>query len=249
MMSDYELAALSDIHGNIWALEAVLRHIDKRGIREIVNLGDSIYGPLDPMRTAQLLMEREFASLSGNEDRMILEMVNNISPTLEFVRNEIDDEVMSWLVAQPSMLRMGDIVMFHGTPESDTEYLLERVTEEGVMIRSPDELSRILDSLDCRIVLCGHSHIPRVASFPEEKVVINPGSVGLQAYTDDSPYPHEMETSSPHARYSLIASKDGIVHIENIVIPYDWSSAERTAARNGRSDWADWLRTGRAKSC
>jgi hypothetical protein len=45
------LAVLADIHGNRWALEAVLADIRGRGIRAMVNLGDSLYGPLDPAGT------------------------------------------------------------------------------------------------------------------------------------------------------------------------------------------------------
>ena len=249
MVDDLNLAVLSDIHGNIWALEAVLDHIDERGVKTIINLGDSLYGPLDPMKTAQLLMEREIVSITGNEDRLILETEDNPNPTLESVRNAIDDDVLSWLVAQPRILRMGDFVMFHGTPESDSEYLLEEVKDDGVTARSQDELSSILDSLDCRYILCGHSHIPRVILLPDERVIVNPGSVGLQAYTDDSPYPHVMETLSPHARYSIISAKNDIAYIEEILIPYDWSSVAEVAVRNGRPDWANWLTIGRAKSC
>jgi predicted phosphodiesterase len=49
------VAVLSDIHGNRWALEAVLDDISRRGIRDMVNLGDSLYGPLDPGGTAQIV--------------------------------------------------------------------------------------------------------------------------------------------------------------------------------------------------
>ena len=49
------LAVIADIHGNRWALEAVLQDIDRRGIQQIVNLGDHLTGPLDPAGTAEFL--------------------------------------------------------------------------------------------------------------------------------------------------------------------------------------------------
>jgi predicted phosphodiesterase len=49
---DLTIAVIADIHGNRWALEAVLADIDRRYIGQIVNLGDSLLGPLDPVGTA-----------------------------------------------------------------------------------------------------------------------------------------------------------------------------------------------------
>ncbi|SDD65802.1 Calcineurin-like phosphoesterase superfamily domain-containing protein [Priestia aryabhattai B8W22] len=54
-----KIAIISDIHGNSLALEAVLSDISRRGINTIFNLGDSLYGPLDPLGTFKLLMEHE----------------------------------------------------------------------------------------------------------------------------------------------------------------------------------------------
>jgi putative phosphoesterase len=249
MMPTEEIAVLSDIHGNLWALEAVLDHIEGRGIDKIVNLGDSIYGPLEPKKTAQLLIERDIPSVSGNEDRMIVDSNAPLSPTLDFVRRVTNDSVASWLVACPATLKMGDIFMFHGTPSSDSEYLLEEVTKDVVRLRCHTEILGRLESIESRIVLCGHSHVPHVVALSDQRLVINPGSVGLQAYTDDVPYPHEMETGSPHARYSILSITKRKTTVDNLVVPYDWQSASVTAEKNGREDWAQWLRTGRAKSC
>src|SRR5258706_11394735 len=63
------LAVIADIHGNRWALEAILQDIDRRGIQQIVNLGDHLTGPLDPAGTADLLLTRTMVSVCGNDDR------------------------------------------------------------------------------------------------------------------------------------------------------------------------------------
>src|SRR5690348_4802680 len=63
------LAVIADIHGNRWALEAILQDIDRRGIQQIVNLGDHLIGPLDPAGTADLLLTRKMVSVCGNDDR------------------------------------------------------------------------------------------------------------------------------------------------------------------------------------
>ena len=55
------IAAVSDIHGNLFALDAVLADIERRGVDLIVNLGDIVSGPLLPRETAERLMSLELA--------------------------------------------------------------------------------------------------------------------------------------------------------------------------------------------
>jgi len=55
------------------------------------------------------------------------------------------------------------------------------------------------------VILCGHTHIQRSVSLPTGQTVVNPGSVGLPAYEDDSPTYHKMESGSPHARYAIVS--------------------------------------------
>ncbi|WP_420409653.1 hypothetical protein [Hoeflea sp.] len=73
----------------------------------------------------------------------------------------------------------------------------------------------------------------------------NPGSVGLQAYSDETPTPHVIANHSPHARYALIEAVEGKWSINHRTIEYDWQSAAQAAALNDRPDWAHALATGR----
>ncbi len=70
---------------------------------------------------------------------------------------------------------------------------------------SPD--SRTLASISAivqPVILCGHSHVPRTVALPHGKLIVNPGSVGLPAYTMETPAHYMMESGSPHARYALL---------------------------------------------
>jgi hypothetical protein len=69
------------------------------------------------------------------------------------------------------------------------------------------------------------------------KHIVNPGSVGLQAYTDDAPEPHAMECGSPHARYAVLSRAGDQWSIEAVSLPYAWNKAAGAARRNGRNDW------------
>ena len=136
--------------------------------------------------------------------------------------------------------------LFHGTPERDSEYLLQEVRETGVFPRKSEDLAEILASYPQQVFLCGHDHVPCTVYFPDGRIIVNPGSVGLPAYNDDLPFPHVMQTFTPHARYSIIHQKTNGIQVENIAVPYDWHWAVSLAIKNNRSDWAEWLQTGRA---
>ena len=95
------------------------------------------------------------------------------------------------------------------------------------------------------LVLCGHTHVPRAMQLDDGRLIVNPGSVGLQAYDDDMPYPHRVENGTPHARYALLEKSAAGWAVELLAVPYDWREAARLAARNGWAGWEIALRTGR----
>src|SRR6266704_67511 len=67
-----KLAVLSDIHGNLPALEAVVADAEGRGCTAFVNLCDILSGPLWPCETADSLMPRGWSTISGNHERQLL---------------------------------------------------------------------------------------------------------------------------------------------------------------------------------
>lgn len=58
MKDGEKIAVISDIHGNKWALKEVINDIKERNIDTIFNLGDSLYGPLDPVSTYDILKKK-----------------------------------------------------------------------------------------------------------------------------------------------------------------------------------------------
>ncbi len=239
-------AAISDVHGNLLALEAVLDDLARRGIREFVNLGDHLQGPLEPQATAERLMALGAPSIRGNCDRHLYEPDTRAMGTVAKNRACLEPHHLAWLAGLPQTLRIGDdVLLCHGNPWADDVYLLEEVGASGVRLRSREELAGELAGIGARLILCGHSHMPRLVEVAPELLVANPGSVGLPAYTDESP-PHAMETGSPHARYAILKRAGRRWTVEHVAVPYDWDRAAALAEHNGRSDWAKWLRTGRA---
>ena len=244
-----EYAILSDIHGNTWALKAVLDDIRKKGIRRLINLGDIFYGPLDPYGTAELLDNYRMDTVQGNEDRMIYETTeaDMANPTLQYVLRQLSEREKRGLRQLPKTKIVGEeIFLCHGTPEDDTEYLLEDAWKNPVALRKQEAIEKLVGNIVCPVIVCGHSHVARAVRLPDGRLIGNPGSVGLPAYSDDSPRFHKMETGTPHAAYALLKKTNNGWDFEDVRIAYDWEKAAERAEKNGRKDWAQWLRTGKA---
>ena len=244
-----QIAVLADIHGNRWALEAVLEDMARRGIRSTVNLGDIFYGPLDPAGTARLLSGFDWPTVQGNEDRLLLEAAAGSGDRrFDHALRNLDTSSLRWIESLPLTLFIGDtFLLVHGTPASDHEYLLESVTEDGVVrVRSDDEIAQRLARVAAPVILCAHSHLPSHRTLRDGRLIVNPGSVGLPAYWDDVPCSHVMEAGSPHARYAIVSRTGEGWIAEHLSVAYDWHAAADAARNHGREDWAEWLVTGRA---
>jgi predicted phosphodiesterase len=243
-----KLAVISDVHGNLAALEAVVADIRRRGADLVVNLGDCVSGPLWPKETCDYLRDMDIPTVRGNHDRAVgQDEQRHLGLSDRFAIDRLSPDQRRWLGALPTTLEVEPgVVLFHATPHNDVSYLLDEIVEERLVLASAAVISGRLKSFQGRIALCGHSHQPRAIRLPSGVLVVNPGSVGCPAYEDDSP-PHVSETGSPHARYAMVIINDArSPAIELIAIEYDWDSAAEVAARNGRPSWAHALRTGYA---
>lgn len=161
-MKKKEIAIISDIHGNSWAFREVLADIKSKGIQTIINLGDSLYGPLDSKGTFELLVENKVISISGNEDRIILENLSSKSDliTLEYVKAQIDKNTVDWLEKNPfDLIHDNDIYCCHASPMSDLTYLLESLQPDYVAIRDNSEIDKLLKDIKQKIVVCGHNRL------------------------------------------------------------------------------------------
>jgi predicted phosphodiesterase len=242
-----KIAVLSDIHGNLAALDAVLDDIEAHNVDLIVNLGDSLSGPLQPRETASRLMALGLPTIRGNHERQLLDPNKaRMGLSDRFAAEAITEAQRAWIAALPGTLRIpGGVQLVHGTPASDLDYFLETVEEGGCRPAIIEEVVARLGTTDASLVICGHTHLPRIVRLPDGRQIVNPGSVGLQAYEDTRPCHHVMEAGSPHARYAVVARTDGEWSAQLLEVAYDWETAAGLAAARGRDDWARALRTGR----
>jgi predicted phosphodiesterase len=237
------LAVLTDIHGNLPALEAVIADAEAQGCTRFVNLGDSLSGPLWPAETADLLMDLDWPTIAGNHERQLLTFDRaRMGVSDAFARQALNDGHLQWLASLPPTLDLSpEVLLCHGTPTDDLEHFLHTV-ENGVTREASD--AEIRDRAGDRgeaLILCGHTHLPRVLTLADGRTIANPGSVGLQAYDDDHPSPYRVENGDPCGRYAIV---DGPA-VTLRAIDYDREAAARRADMSGRPDWTVALRTGR----
>lgn len=240
------IAIVTDIHGNLPALEAVVRDIRRRGVDAVVNLGDSLSGPLLPLETAQFLMAQDWLHLRGNHERQLLTQgPGQWGPSDAFTHAQLSPKELAWLATlKPSAQYSAQVLLCHGTPTSDVAYFLETVEPTCVRAATLQEVDVRLGSVDAELIACGHTHVPRTLRASTGQWIVNPGSVGLPAYDDPRPYPHAIETGSPDARYAIVQRlADGWV-AALIAVPYPYQAMADLALTRQRPDWACALSTG-----
>jgi predicted phosphodiesterase len=237
------LAILSDIHGNLPALEAVITDAQEQGCSGFVNLGDTLSGPLWPAETADYLMARDWPTIAGNHERQVLTLPRERMGASDiFARERLNERQLAWLAAQPATcLLTPDIFLCHGTPASDLTHYLFTVEPAGIRDATDAEVQGRTGDRPELLILCGHSHIPSERVLGDGRRVANPGSVGLQAFHDDHPSSYTVENGDPRARYAIV--ENGAVTFRQVA--YDHLAAAAKADRDGRPDWALGLRTGR----
>jgi putative phosphoesterase len=233
------IALISDIHGNLPALEAVLRQLDEEEVDRYVCLGDVAVGPW-PSETVKRLSALGCANILGNWDAWMLDGVPPCGDTavgkmlLEmgmFWADQLDDEDIAFMRrAEPQIELAVDgekLIFFHGSPRSYNEPILAATPSE--------ELEHMLRSLEAPIMVAGHTHVQMVRRLPFT-LMVNPGSVGLPFLE----WPVAAARVCRWAEYGILDyDGDDSVHVELRRAPYDAEGFIRYALQSGvpHAEW------------
>ena len=241
------LAVISDVHGNLLALEAVLADIKARGVDATVNLGDCVTSPLWPKETFELLQSLALPTVRGNHDRWIEEWPEErLSPAGRFARAALTAEQRRQLHALPPTIEPGQgILAVHGTPDDDCALLLEEMLDDGRYVPARRDVltARLVKAGAAQLVLCGHSHRQALVQVLRGPLVVNPGSVGCPVFAD-IPISARLEHRSPHARYAVLTERRGHWQAELLALTYDWDRAAARAVETGFPSWASAYASG-----
>jgi len=240
------IALLSDIHGNLAALEAVVADLRHRGVDQIVNLGDLASGPLLPLETAKYLQAEGWLTIAGNHERQLLTLgPGERGLSDEYAHSRLTREELAWFRTFPPTARLdSEVLLCHGTPENDNEYFLETVEGRGARLANLREIETRLGAETFPVVACGHTHVPRSVKNARGQLLVNPGSVGLPAFFHDHPTLHAVQNGSPDARYAILERGPSGWTAQHITVPYDHRAMAALARERDRPDWELALLTG-----
>jgi diadenosine tetraphosphatase ApaH/serine/threonine PP2A family protein phosphatase len=138
-----------------------------------------------------------------------------------------------------------ELFLCHASPRDDTAFWLDYVTIDGGVRASPiDAIETGAEGINAQIILCGHTHIPRVIRLRDGRMIVNPGSVGLPGYDGEAPVSYVVEVGTPHACYAILERTRGGWSATIRYVPYDNTAMAALARSKGMLAWASAIATG-----
>ena len=226
-----KIAVISDIHGNLRALESVLKNIEEECCDRIFCLGDLAMAGPQPDQTIdkikQLAQGDNFELIQGNTDEYlgleslsIYENIKKLNPImaeayaydLKIIKPE-NIQFLKNLNAQKQLEIFGlKILLVHGSPRANNENIFPSMPVEKV--------EEMLKDTDADLIFCGHTHQPCGYQTNSKQTVVNVGSVGRPL------------SEIPKACYVLLTvDKEGTFYVEHRNISYDKEAAAEELKR------------------
>lgn len=229
-----KIALISDIHGNLPALEAVLTDLAKDQVDRIICLGDSLPAGPQPEQVLDRLTDLGVELIMGNTDQRLLHPIP-LDGLDEHMRTLVEIEAWARQVMSPGKLAwLGNakqtldvelseeqrLLCCHGSPRSLNERLVAELGDR--------ELQDALTGYTFDILAAGHTHIRMLRSLGTG-LLINPGTVGAPT------------GRGPIADYALLESTGSRTNIDFRSIRYDIQTAIAAALGNGMPHAAWWI--------
>ena len=211
------IAVISDIHSNIYGLEAVLKDVEKRkNIDEIISLGDIVgYYPF-PNECIELVRENCSVSMLGNHDAGVVgdEPAFYFNPTayemITWTKKIIKKDNLTWISKLPrkkNIERNGrKIFLVHGSPFQTFDYFLAMDSNEWKAL-----LKEAFYKIKADLLCVGHTHIPVKDKYKKHQF-LNPGSVG------------QPRNGKPGAFYAIVNTTP--LSISMVHLKYDFSPVQ-----------------------
>ena len=224
-----KVALISDVHGNVFALRAVMEHARRNGATAFLNAGDAMGLP-HPVETIQMLMDKDVISVMGNLDRVSLRVASGKKVRdrqLEMATEMLGKGELEWLSSLPEDLRLDicgrTVLVTHASPGEEAEKLTPNTPE--------NRLRHLAQTTGADIVVTGHSHIPMVRECVGT-MFVNPGSVG-------------RPRDGAEASYALLDLPS--MKVKLIRVPYDAKGVADELRSRGFKDLPKELENGRTK--
>jgi predicted phosphodiesterase len=241
------IGLISDIHGNLFALDAVLAELERENLDGLICLGDVAVGP-QPREALARVRGLGCPVVMGNWDAWFLDRPAPPQDEIGAILHEItafwgdqltDDDLASMRTFVPRLelpLDDGEIALcFHGSPASYDDFIFATTPDE--------ELRRMFGELRASVMIGGHAHLQLLRRF-EQIVVVNPGSVGLP-FSDWWP---DRVRIAPRAEYGLLVHDQGQLRVDFRRTAYDVDALLQLCLESGMPHarwWVDCWETAR----
>lgn len=234
------IGLISDIHGNLPALEAVLERLEEEHVDRIICLGDVAVGPFSSETTSRV-RALGCSTIRGNWDDWMAggeppcsggEVCEKLLEMGSFWAARLDADDLGFLRGLEPMLELElddgrNALLFHGSPRSFNEPILGGTPSE--------ELVQMLGELEAPIMLAGHSHVQMVRRLPFT-LIVNPGSVGLPFRE----WPISAARVCPWAEFAVLDYEaEGVLEVQLRRTSYDVQGFIRSTLASGvpHAEW------------
>lgn len=236
-----KVALISDIHGNLPALESVLKDIRAEGVDQIIFLGDAATLGPQPKETLDLLRALDCICIMGNHDAALLDLEQaaelqigaSLFPALAWGHNLLAkndfDFLRTFLPTYELDLGIISLLCFHGSPRSNIDMVLSVTTDTVI-----DEY---FAGQSATILAGGHTHVQMLRQRGQQ-VIVNPGSVG-SAFIEPFLYNGVTPRLIPWAEYGIIRADHERWSVEFRRVSFDTEAVCR-ALETGRNPSREW---------
>lgn len=237
LLKPMKYAIISDIHGNLEALQSVLSDIDKKSVDEMLCLGDVVgYGP-NPNECVDIIREKAKITLAGNHDYAPLGKIDlsYFNPwarsAVDWTENELNQASKEFLLNLPLKQEMDGFTIVHATPQQPLEWYYITTLEDAI-VNFPE--------FQGQVCFVGHSHVPLIVALNQEgeyrvvtsnplkfsekeRYIINVGSVG------------QPRDSDPRAAYAIFDNSKKVYEL--LRIEYDFAETQRKIRESGLPEY------------
>jgi predicted phosphodiesterase len=238
------VAFISDIHGNLLALEAVLRELEDESFDRLICLGDVAVGP-QPRDVLRRVRELGCPVIMGNWDAAFLEGMPHVEDRDEVARKLVEigawwagaltEDDRSFITGFLPRLEVelpdgGRMLCFHGSPKSYNDW---------IFAQTPDaEVIEMFGEHQAAVMVGGHTHLQMVRRL-DGSIMVNPGSVGLPFRQW---WPKEVRIA-PWAEYGLLGFENGRVKIDLRRTTFDVDALLQDAKDSGMPHASWWAKS------
>ena len=238
------IAIISDIHGNLVALEAVLAAIQRERVDQIVCLGDVAANGPQPHQVIARLRELGCSVVKGNTDEWFLvpqtfdpnsEKERHLMEMLHWGEQQLAPADVEFLRTFPPRVEISlengaTLLCFHGSPQSNTEIILATTPDE--------QLALVLGNYHATVMAGGHTHAQMLRRY-RTFAMINPGSVCMPMERGAA---GESDRRPPRAEYAIVASHGDNLAIEFRRVPVHLDELRRDVRESGMPQAEAWLK-------